>query len=90
MKLVEFLEKNPESNDIYSGPLAWDNLMSGADHFDPVWGGEMLAGGVCIWKTRDGRRFVCRENQITRNVDIHDDATRERIDRLRIIRMGRS
>ncbi len=79
-KLIEFLEQNPESKDIYSGPLAWDSLMSGSDHFDPVWGGEMLGRWSVIWKTRDGRRFVCRENQITRNVDFHDDATRERVD----------
>ena len=45
--LFEYFEKFPDTKDIISGPLWFDNIESLATHFGNVWRGEMLG----IWET---------------------------------------
>lgn len=40
-RLLEHYESQPETNDLFSGPLVYDNLAGYATHFDDVWRGEM-------------------------------------------------
>lgn len=40
-KLIDWYDAHPGTKDIYSGPLAWDNLKSGASSFKDTWDGQM-------------------------------------------------
>lgn len=40
-KLVEYFEKNPESNNLIQGPLLYDDYVSVSTHFKPEWSGHM-------------------------------------------------
>ena len=40
-KLIDWYDAHPDTKDIYSGPLAWDSLKSGASSFKDEWDGEM-------------------------------------------------
>jgi hypothetical protein len=40
-KLIAFYRANPDTGDIYSGPLLHDDLANLATHFEPVWSGGM-------------------------------------------------
>lgn len=46
-KLIDFYKKNPQSADLYQGPLVYDDLQNISTHFDPVWRGQMWG----IWAT---------------------------------------
>lgn len=76
--LLDFLKANPDSNDIYSGPLMYDSMTSGADHFDPNWGAEMLGQWGVTWVHPDGRSFVCRRTPS--GLGFFDAKTREKIE----------
>ncbi len=45
-RLVEFLKACPESNDLWQGPLLYDNLTSLSTHFAPEWSGGMYG----VWR----------------------------------------
>jgi len=49
-QLVEYLEANKATRDLLQGPLLFDNLSTGATHFDPVWSAGMWG----VWG-RDAR-----------------------------------
>ena len=56
--LLDYYEKNPNSKDLISGPLWYDDLKSYSTHFDPVWRDSMYG----IWATdkqkyQDGQPF---------------------------------
>lgn len=42
--LLRFYGRNPDTLDLYSGPMLYDNLESVATHFDPVWGDDQMWG----------------------------------------------
>jgi hypothetical protein len=46
-KLIDFYQQNPETNNLYQGPLVYDNLKQISTHFDPVWREQMYG----IWQT---------------------------------------
>jgi len=39
--LIEFYQANPDTKDLYSGPLVMDSLNSAYSHFDLHWSGQM-------------------------------------------------
>jgi hypothetical protein len=41
-KLTKFLLDNWNSNDLYQGPLVYDDMINVSTHFDPVWSGDMF------------------------------------------------
>lgn len=56
--LLDYYKKNPNSKDLISGPLWYDDLESYSTHFDPVWRDSMYG----IWATdkkkyKDGQPF---------------------------------
>lgn len=50
-KLIDFYLANQETNDLYSGPMLYDNLIDAETHFDDMWRSEMWG----IW----GRAWIC-------------------------------
>lgn len=46
-KLLDMYEANPDTNDLYQGPLVYDDLKNISTHFDPVWRDQMWG----IWAT---------------------------------------
>jgi hypothetical protein len=46
-KLIDFYEERPETNDLYHGPMLYDNLRGdmSSTHMDPVWRAQMFG----IW-----------------------------------------
>lgn len=46
-RLLGYLAANPESKDILSGPILWDNVQFGATHFRDEWRAEMWG----VWDT---------------------------------------
>lgn len=40
-KLIAYYDAHPDTRDLLSGPLVYDNLTSISTHFDDVWRGEM-------------------------------------------------
>ena len=46
-KLIDLYEQTPDTNDLYQGPLVYDDLNNISTHFDPVWRGQMYG----IWAT---------------------------------------
>jgi hypothetical protein len=48
-RLMDFLKRNPDSKDLYQGPMIYDGLDSFSTHFDPVWNGGMYG----TWGTDD-------------------------------------
>lgn len=51
-RLVEWFDARPESLDLLTGPLVYDDLKNISTHFDPVWRGEMWG----IWATDERGR----------------------------------
>lgn len=51
-KLINFYKQNPETKDLYQGPLVYDDLKGYSTHFDPVWRGQMHG----IWGTNPKAR----------------------------------
>ncbi len=49
LRLVEFLEAQPDSPDLLHGPLLYDDHRTLSTHFDPVWS----AGMYGVWGTDD-------------------------------------
>jgi hypothetical protein len=49
-QLVRHLQENPESNDLWQGPLLYDNLRNISTHFLPVWSHGMY--GVWSYDSR--------------------------------------
>ncbi len=58
-KLIDLYDQDPETNDLYQGPLVYDDLSNISTHFDPIWRGQMYG----IWgtdnrgKNKDGEPF---------------------------------
>jgi glycosyltransferase involved in cell wall biosynthesis len=46
-KLLDFYKKHQKTNDLFQGPLLYDNLRSISTHFEPVWRDQMWG----IWAT---------------------------------------
>jgi len=48
-KLFEFMEANKDSNDLYHGPLVYDNLNHFSTQFNDIWGAEMWGQWGQAW-----------------------------------------
>lgn len=51
-KLVDFYKQHPETQDLYQGPLVYDDLGNISTHFEPQWRGQMYG----TWATDDRGR----------------------------------
>lgn len=40
--LLDFFERNPETNDLIQGPIVWDNLTEWSAYWEPVWSSGMF------------------------------------------------
>jgi glycosyltransferase involved in cell wall biosynthesis len=49
-KLFEFMDENPDTNNLYNGPLVYDNCKSVSTHFRNTWGGGMWGSWATSWK----------------------------------------
>jgi len=54
-RLLQFYESNPDSLDLYHGPLLMDNLGYVATHFDDVWRAEMWGIWASAWQCDCGK-----------------------------------
>lgn len=58
-RLLDYYKDNPQTNDLYQGPLVYDDLRNISTHFAPVWREQMYG----IWETdergknKDGEKF---------------------------------
>jgi hypothetical protein len=43
-KLIEFFDNNPETRDLYQGPMVYDDLKNFSTHFKDVWGTDQMWG----------------------------------------------
>lgn len=50
LSLTDYFLRNPESNDLISGPMLYDTLQDFATHFDPIWRAEMLGVWSNAWR----------------------------------------
>ncbi len=48
-RLIEFYDQQPETPDLYSGPLIFDDLRNAVTHFDDVWRAEMWGIWARAW-----------------------------------------
>jgi hypothetical protein len=48
-RLLNYYDKNPNTNDLLQGPLIYDDLSNISTHFEPVWRGGMYG----IWATNE-------------------------------------
>jgi hypothetical protein len=58
--LLKYFDENPESLDIVSGPLFYDDLTTYSTHYDPQWRGQMFGTWSMAWTDGD-IRFSVRE-----------------------------
>lgn len=83
-RLLEYYDANPDTQDMISGPIVYDNLHSYATHFDPVWRSEMWGIWSTAWKDNTGRLFCIRDFK-SKGVQLcgfHDLMTGEKLDTL--------
>lgn len=60
--IVDYLSHPENHGDILHGPILTDSLGLMGDHFDPVWGSDLMLGRWNVtWITPDGKWYVCRE-----------------------------
>jgi hypothetical protein len=56
-RLLDFYEENPNTNDIYSGPLIYDSLNQITTHFNDVWRNEMWGTWGSTWTDQDKTEY---------------------------------
>ena len=49
-RLIQFYDDHPGTNDIYSGPLVYDDLVNVTTHFDDNWRNEMWGTWGAAWQ----------------------------------------
>lgn len=65
--LRSYYEEHPETEDLLTGPLVYDNLRDLSTHFDNRWRGEMWGTWGRAWRCRCGHAFSM-ENGIARDL----------------------
>ena len=48
-KLFKFIDKYPNTKNLYQGPLVYDNMYNFATHFDDTWSGQMWGQWGLAW-----------------------------------------
>lgn len=56
-RLIQFYDDNPETKDIYTGPLIYDTLEYMTTHFNDEWRGEMWGTWGTAWTNGNGNYF---------------------------------
>ena len=51
-KLFEFMEANPDTNNLHHGPLIYDSLKNFSTHFNDTWGAEMWGQWGQAWSCK--------------------------------------
>jgi hypothetical protein len=57
LKLVEFYKSNPETKNLYSGPMLYDNLKNLTTHFNLYWRSEMWGTWGNAYKCSCGKLY---------------------------------
>lgn len=57
LKLVEFYKSNPETKNLYSGPMLYDNLKNLTTHFNLYWRSEMWGTWGSAYKCSCGKLY---------------------------------
>jgi len=68
-KLFRFLDKNPNTKDLYSGPLVYDNLKNNSTHYNDGWGAEMWGKWGSTFSCQCGENFSLRQRGDSGNCD---------------------
>lgn len=72
-RLIQYWKQNPQSKDIVTGPLLYDNAEEVATHFDMVWRTEMWGiWAQAVYCRNCNKPFVIRHSQ---SADIHTALT---------------
>jgi hypothetical protein len=56
-RLLQLIEERPDSKDLWSGPMVYDNLNSMSTHVNDYWRGEMWGVWGQAWQHPDGFNF---------------------------------
>jgi len=57
-RLIEFYDANPTTDDLYTGPLRFDDLDNITTHFDDTWRAEMWGIWAKAWRCKCGEDGV--------------------------------
>lgn len=68
-KLLQYYEQNPDTKDLLTGPLLYDNFKGISTHFDLIWRSHMWGTWSNAWKTPTGKIYCVREKD--GKCDIH-------------------
>jgi hypothetical protein len=60
-RLKKFYDDNPNTLDLFSGPMMSDSLGMCMSHFEPVWRGQMWGIWAQAWRDQNGSLFVAEE-----------------------------
>jgi glycosyltransferase involved in cell wall biosynthesis len=67
IKLFNFLHENPDTRDLYSGPLVYDNIQNISTHYNSRWGCEMWGQWGCTFSCSCGELFSVLKDDNTDN-----------------------
>jgi hypothetical protein len=56
-RLLDYYDENPETSNIYSGPLIYDSLSQITTHFNDEWRGEMWGTWGSAWTDQDETEY---------------------------------
>lgn len=68
-KLLDYYESNPDTKNLYSGPLVYDDLTTYSTHFNNVWRSEMLGIWGTAWKCDENCDFIFTTIPSTDNIE---------------------
>ena len=77
LPLLRYYQDNPDTRNIISGPIVYDDLRRYSSHYDIQWRSEMFGTWSMAWTDDDGRNFCVRDNKGT--CSFHDLLTGEQI-----------
>lgn len=68
-RLKDHYDSNPDTLDLFSGPMLLDSMTQAMSHFEPVWRGQMWGIWAQAWRTLQGSMIVAREEPHPSEVD---------------------
>jgi len=76
-KLFEFIDKYPNTMNLYQGPLVYDNLTMISTHFNDEWGGQMWGRWGAAWTCRCKKKnfSIINQNNTCRFVELEKQKT---------------
>lgn len=63
-RLIDWYDAHPDTEDLYQGPMLYDDLKNYATHFDNRWDGEMWGKWALAWHAENDGYVEVRDNQI--------------------------